>query len=79
MGLAQAQAVLAVIEQLPLGLLPVEQKDVLAAAHLKANHRISYADAFVVAAALESNATILTGDPEFRAVEKQVTIDWIVR
>jgi ribonuclease VapC len=75
-SLAQAQAVLAAIEQLPLTLLPVEQKDVLTAAHLKANYPIAYADAFVIAAALETGGTVLTGDPEFKAVENQITIEW---
>lgn len=37
---------------------------VLAAARLKATHRLSYADAFAAATALAHNATLLTGDPE---------------
>ena len=78
-GLAQAQAALAVIEQLPLELIPVMQKEVLAAAHLKANYRISYADAFAIATAVEYNGTILTGDPEFETVEKFVSVEWLKR
>jgi hypothetical protein len=38
---------------------------------------ISYADAFVVAAAQEQDATIVTGDPGFIAVQSQVRIEWL--
>ena len=37
----------------------------LAAAHIKAGHALSYADAFAVAVAQELDAVMLTGDPEF--------------
>lgn len=37
---------------------------VLAAAHLKAAHPISFADCFAVATAAARDATLLTGDPE---------------
>ena len=38
---------------------------------------MSYADAFAIALAQELNATIVTGDPEFRSVEKIVDILWL--
>jgi predicted nucleic acid-binding protein len=37
---------------------------VLEAAHLKARHRLAYADAFALATALAHGASLLTGDPE---------------
>ncbi|OGO31908.1 MAG: hypothetical protein A2136_08900 [Chloroflexi bacterium RBG_16_54_11] len=73
-GLVQAQAALAAVEQLPIEILPATREAVLAAAHIKANHGIAYADAFAVAAAIESGAKVLTGDPEFRYVEKLVSV-----
>ena len=78
-GLPQAQAVLAAIEQLPIELLPVSKEAVLAAAHVKANYSIAYADAFAVAAAQELNGVVLTGDPEFEAVEKIISVKWLTR
>ncbi len=78
-GLVQAQIVLNAVEQLPVQILEATRERVLAAAHLKANHAISYADAFVVAAAQEMGATILTGDPEFRTVEGLVSVEWLAR
>ena len=78
-GLVQAQMALNAVEQLPVQILEATRERVLAAAHLKANHAISYADAFVVAAAQEMGATILTGDPEFRTVEALVPVEWLAR
>ena len=77
--LAPAQAALAAIDQLPIEILPVTKEASLAAAHIKANHPIAYADAFAVAAAQEFNATVLTGDPEFQAVSELVTVEWLGR
>lgn len=76
-GLRAAQAVLANIYQLPVARLPVTEETVLAAAHLKAHHPIAYADAFAVAAAQAQQAALVTGDPEFRAVEGIVTLEWL--
>ena len=66
----------ALIEEL---LEQATRERVLAAAHIKATHAMSYADAFVVAAAQEMRATILTGDPEFRTVEGLVPVEWLAR
>ena len=76
-GLTQTQQALAAIEQLPILLLDASQTRVLAAAHIKANYPISYADAFVVAAAQEFQATIVTGNPEFAKVTQIVTVEWL--
>ncbi len=46
--------------------VPTETR-VLQAAHLKAGHRMAYADAFAVATAIAHGAILLTGDPEILA------------
>lgn len=51
--------------------------DVLEASRIKAKHPISYADCFAVATALKENASIVTGDPEFKKVQDIVEIDWL--
>ena len=76
-GVEKAQETLAAIRQLPLEILPADAGAVFSAAHIKAGYAISYADAFCVAAALSRNAAILTGDPEFKAVEQLVAVEWI--
>ncbi len=77
LGLTSAQSVLALVESLPLELLEATRELVLAAAHVKAGQPLSYADAFAVAAAARENAVILTGDPEFEAVEQMVRVEWL--
>ena len=76
-GLIKAQDALALIRQLPLETLPADEQTVFAAAHLKANHSISYADAFVVAIGIQENAIVITADPEFHSVEDIVQVEWL--
>jgi len=76
-GVAKAQDTLALIRQLPIEFLPADEQAVFDAAHIKANHALSYADAFAVAAAILESAIILTGDPEFKSVESIVTVEWL--
>ena len=76
-GLAQAQEALAALEQLPIDILPATRERVLAAAHIKANFRLAYADAFAVAGAQELGGIVLTGDPEFEEVEQLVGVEWL--
>ena len=76
-GEEKAGAITEDICRLPVSLVDVTTKRVLAAAGVKAQHPISYADAFVVAAAVEFTATIVTGDPEFEATESQAAVLWL--
>jgi ribonuclease VapC len=76
-GLHRAQETLGLLRQLPIEILPADEPLVFAAAHVKANHALAFADAFAVAAALQERGAVLTGDPEFRAVEALVTIAWL--
>ena len=47
------------------------------AAIYKAMHKMSYADCFAAALAKVKNAELLTGDPEFKSLEKEVKINWL--
>jgi predicted nucleic acid-binding protein len=76
-GIAKSQDALALIRQLPIELIPADEQLIFAAAHIKANHPISYADAFVVAVAIQEDAAILTGDPEFHSVETVAKVEWL--
>jgi ribonuclease VapC len=76
-GPGLAVSALAELDNSPIQLAEVTRSRVLAAAHLKANYRISYADAFAAALCQERNATLLTGDPEFRTLENQIKIEWL--
>jgi predicted nucleic acid-binding protein len=76
-GASKAQDALALIRQLPIEILSADEQAVFAAAHIKANHTLSYADAFAAAAAIRENAVLLTGDPEFESVEQLVEVEWL--
>lgn len=76
-GLARAQETLGLIDQLPVHILPAPREVVLAAAHIKAQFPLAYADAFAVAAAQDHQAVIVTGDPEFDAVRDLVQVEQV--
>ena len=76
-GLTEAQAVLAASQQAPIEILPADEQTVLAAAHIKANYAVSYADVFTVACAQQLDGVILTGDKEFESVQGVVTVEWL--
>jgi len=76
-GEARLRSFLAYVNAAPIEVSPVDQDRVFAAAHIKAHHPISYADAFAVALAQELEATVITGDPEFRSVEGSVPVQWL--
>ncbi len=62
---------------LPIRPVPADFDLIIEAAKIKASYPLSYADAFAVATALRNDATIITGDPEFKAVAKLVSIEWL--
>ena len=76
-GVSATRRALAAIDQLPIKLIEADRRMALAAAHVKAHHPISYADALVVALAQQMQATILTGDPEFGKIEHLVVVEWL--
>lgn len=76
-GLGVAVSALAELDGSPIQMVEVTRNRVLAAAHLKASYRISYADAFAAALCEELDATLLTGDPEFRSLEHRINIEWL--
>jgi predicted nucleic acid-binding protein len=78
-GQLKARETLALIQSFPLQMADVTPQTVLDAAHIKANHRLSYADAFAIVTALDRDATVLTGDPEFETVESLVAVEWLGR
>ena len=78
-GKDKAEEALALLEQLPISIIPVDNDLVKAAAELKSEHPVSYADAFCIALAQRSNCQILTNDPEFKAVQHLVTVTWLTK
>ena len=66
-----------ILVALPIEFHPVTRDLADAAADFKARFKISLADAFAAALARERKAELVTGDPEFRALEKEIKINWL--
>jgi uncharacterized protein len=67
------------IAGMPIELIEVGTDLVLVrqAARFKATKKMSYADCFAAALAKTHNAELVTGDPEFKAVEAEIKIHWL--
>lgn len=78
-GLEAAHEAIAAIDRWPVSVIPADRELTFAAAHIKARHSVSFADAFSVALAQINEATILTGDPEFKSVANLANIYWLKR
>ena len=72
-----AQGVIRQLKALPVELCPCDEDLALRAARIKADFPMAYADAVAVAAAQREEATVVTGDPEFKKVEHLVPIEWL--
>ncbi|MBW1801399.1 MAG: type II toxin-antitoxin system VapC family toxin [Deltaproteobacteria bacterium] len=78
-GKDKAEEALALLEQLPIKILPVDNDLVKEAAEIKSDYPVSYADAFCIALAQRSEGQILTNDPEFEVVQHLVTVTWLTK
>lgn len=62
---------------LPVEIVPADQELAEIAGAIKAHRRMSLADCFAAALAQTRKADLLTGDPEFKAVESEIRITWL--
>ena len=77
LGIDSAKRFLEQFSTLAVERVPASWEIIESASEIKAKNALSYADCFVAATAIKHNATIVTGDPEFRKIEHMVEIDWI--
>jgi predicted nucleic acid-binding protein len=61
----------------PLEAVPVDRELAEAAALLKNAYKLGLADAFAAALAQIKKAELVTADHEFKAVEKEIKINWL--
>jgi predicted nucleic acid-binding protein len=61
----------------PLEAVPVDRELAEAAAALKNKHGLGLADAFAAALAKSKKAELVTGDAEFKPLEKEIKINWL--
>jgi ribonuclease VapC len=76
-GRTRLEEFLVYLEVSPIRLAEVTYERILRAAHIKAGYRVSYADAFAISLAEELGAIVLTGDPQFKEVERIVPVEWL--
>lgn len=76
-GSDAADLVLAALDQLPLETVDAGRALTLEAARLKSRFSISYADAFCAALSRLTSLPVVTGDPEFRTLEREIDLVWL--
>jgi predicted nucleic acid-binding protein len=66
-----------VLQGLPIDFHSTTRALADSAADFKARFKLSLADAFAAALAKEKKTELVTGDPEFRPLEKEIKIHWL--
>ena len=65
------------LQGLPIDFHPTTRARADEAADFKARFKMSLADAFAAALAKEKKAELVTGDSEFKPLEKEIKINWL--
>ncbi|CUX76921.1 type II toxin-antitoxin system VapC family toxin [Thermococcus chitonophagus] len=76
-GVDVADFIIANLLKSPILFIPADERLSLIAGRIKAFHKLSYADGFAAATAIDLNATLLTGDEEFKNIAGKVKIEWL--
>lgn len=76
-GQSLAHETLSALEELPIEFEPATRNRVLAAARLKAQNAMAYADCFAAGLTIEYDACLLTSDPEFKTLKGIIEIIWL--
>jgi predicted nucleic acid-binding protein len=66
-----------VLHGLPIDFHSTTREMADTAAHFKARFKLSLADAFAAALTKERSAELVTGDPEFKPLQKEIKIHWL--
>jgi predicted nucleic acid-binding protein len=76
-GMEKAKHFLENFLRLPIKTVLPDSELIWKASEIKAEHSISYADCFAAATALKYEATVITGDPEFKKISSLISIEWV--
>lgn len=77
-GKASADQVARLMDEFPIEVVPVDVPIAHQAAIYKATHKMSYADCLAAALTKSRKATLVTGDKDFKQVEEEVKIQWLL-
>ncbi|MBI3377093.1 MAG: type II toxin-antitoxin system VapC family toxin [Nitrospirae bacterium] len=69
-----ARELIILVKSLPVHRVDSNERLTLSAGRLKANHRLSVADAFIAATAIEKGAVLVHKDPELEVISKYTEI-----
>jgi predicted nucleic acid-binding protein len=76
-GVETAEKVIGQLKQYPIELVDADQRLTYEAAKLKGRYKIAYADCFAAALSQRLNAVVVTGDPEFKKLGDEYSIQWL--
>ena len=76
-GAAAWQTIAGELVAAPIQFHPADRRLAELAADFKTRFKLSLAAAFAAALAKEKKAELVTGDPEFKALAKEITIHWL--
>jgi predicted nucleic acid-binding protein len=76
-GKTRADELVHLISTLPIQIVPADLEVTRLAAAFKATKKMSYADCFAAALAKLKKAELVTGDKEFKQVERDVKVLWL--
>ncbi len=65
------------LSELDIQVLDADRELTLVAARFKGSHKMSYAGAYAAATAKLKNAHLVTGDKEFKSVDKEIKVKWV--
>lgn len=73
-GEVHAQQAEARLRELPIAVISADRERATRAGGLKQKHGLGYADAFAAELAIERGAWLVTGDPEFAKIGKDLSV-----
>ena len=73
-GEHKAKEILVLLKSLPIQIVESTHRITLTAGRIKANHKLSVADAFIVATAIEREAILVHKDPELESISQYAEI-----
>lgn len=76
-GIKEAEDIITQFKKYQIQLIEADQELTYEAAKLKGKYKIAYADCFAAALSSRLKAQVVTGDPEFKKLDHQVSVQWI--
>ncbi len=77
-GETEAEKWIGWFRKCPVLFVELEDEILFRAGKIKAVYPISYADSFAVATAIKYESRVLTGDKEFKKVERIIEAEWLI-